>query len=239
MLNTHARVHVNRVADPLGRWLVGLGVLPNAVTLVGTLGTIAAALWFLPRGQLFAGCMVITFFVLFDLIDGAMARAGGGGGTPFGAILDSTCDRLADGAVFCGLVWWTLGAGASHSAGAAALVCLVMGQVVSYIKARAEGIGVVVDGGIVERAERLLLSLVGTGLAGLGVPYALDVALWLLAAGSIWTVVQRLVSARRNSQALVPTVSAAVHQRPDHQRPDHPVPERPEALEAEPADPAP
>lgn len=202
MLNARARVHVNRVADPFGRWLVARGVVPNAVTIIGTLGTVVAALWFLPRGQLFVGCLVVTFFVLFDLIDGAMARAGAGGGTPFGAILDSTCDRIADAALFCGLVWWSLGVGQEPATGAAAMICLVMGQLVSYIKARAEGIGVEVDGGLVERAERLLLALVGTGVAGLGVAFALPVALWLLAAGSLWTVVQRLISARRNSRAM-------------------------------------
>lgn len=209
MLNAHARVHVNRVADPVGRWLVAHGVTANAVTVAGTLGTVAAALWFMPRGDLLAGALVVTVFVFFDLVDGAMARAGGGAGTPFGAILDSACDRIADGAVFCGLAWWALTIGHDHPTGAAALICLVSGQLVSYVKARAEGVGVDVDGGLVERAERLVIALVGAGLAGLGVPFALAVALWLLAAGSVWTVVQRLWSAHRNAVA-----SAAEHRDP-------------------------
>lgn len=211
MLNAHARKHVNRVADPLGRWLVGHGIAPDAVTVVGTLGSVAAALWFLPRGEFLAGTLVITLFVLFDLVDGAMARAGAPGGTPFGAILDSACDRVADAALFSGLIWWCFEVGDDAGAGAAALVCLVTGTLVSYIKARAEGVGVEVDGGLVERAERLVLALVGTGLAGLGVPYALPVALWLLAAGSFWTMVQRMLSARRNSRvggAGSPSVSS-------------------------------
>ena len=86
--------------------------------------------------------------------------------------------------------------------GVAALICLVAGQLISYIKARAEGAGLRVVGGLVERAERLILALVGTGLAGLGVPYALDVALWLLAAASIWTVGQRLAEARRSAREI-------------------------------------
>ncbi|MDN5861714.1 MAG: CDP-alcohol phosphatidyltransferase family protein [Pseudonocardia sp.] len=204
MLNAHARKHVNRVADPLGRWLVDHRVTPDAVTVLGTLGSILAAAWFLPRGQLLAGALVITVFVLFDLVDGAMARAGAAGGTRFGAILDSTCDRLADAAIFGGLIWWCFRVADDPGTGAAALVCLVTGLLVSYIKARAEGVGVEVDGGLVERAERLVLALVGTGLAGLGVPYALAVALWLLAAGSSWTVLQRLWSARRNSRTTGP-----------------------------------
>ncbi|MDT7648924.1 MAG: CDP-diacylglycerol---glycerol-3-phosphate 3-phosphatidyltransferase, partial [Pseudonocardiales bacterium] len=138
MLNVLARVRVNRVTDPMGRWLVGHGVAPDVVTVVGTIGTVAGALWFLPRNQLFVGTLVITVFVLFDLVDGAMARARGHG-TPFGAVLDSTCDRVADGAVFAALTWWCLGVGDDRALGVAALVCLVAGQLVSYIKARAEG----------------------------------------------------------------------------------------------------
>jgi CDP-diacylglycerol--glycerol-3-phosphate 3-phosphatidyltransferase len=200
MLNVFARVHVNRVTEPLGRWLVAHGVAPDVVTVVGTVGSVAAALWFLPRDQLFVGTVVITLFVLFDLVDGAMARARGRS-TLFGAVLDSTCDRVADGALFAALTWWCLGVGGERTLGVAALICLVAGQLVSYIKARAEGVGLSADGGLVERAERLIIALVGTGLHGLGVPYALPVALWLLAAASVWTVGQRIVVVYRNAQA--------------------------------------
>jgi CDP-diacylglycerol--glycerol-3-phosphate 3-phosphatidyltransferase len=200
MLNVFARVHVNRVTDPIGRWLVGHGVAPDVVTVLGTVGTVAAAVWFLPRDRLFLGTLVITLFVLFDLVDGAMARARGRG-TPFGAVLDSTCDRVADGALFAAITWWCLGVGEQRALGVAALVCLVAGQIVSYIKARAEAAGLSADGGLVERAERLIIALVGTGLHGLGVPFALPVALWVLAAASVWTVGQRIVAVYRSAQA--------------------------------------
>ena len=207
MLNVIARAHVNRVTEPFGRWLVRLGVTPDAVTVAGTLGSVVAALWFLPRGQLFFGTLGVTVFVLFDLVDGAVARAKGKG-TPFGAVLDSTCDRISDGALFAALTWWALGVGQARVLGVAALICLVAGQLISYIKARAEGAGLRVVGGLVERAERLILALVGTGLAGLGVPYALDVALWVLAATSLWTVGQRLAEARRSARDLPPEPAA-------------------------------
>jgi CDP-diacylglycerol--glycerol-3-phosphate 3-phosphatidyltransferase len=207
VLNVIARAHVNRVTEPFGRWLVRLGVTPDAVTVAGTLGSVAAALWFLPRGQLFFGTLGVTVFVLFDLVDGAVARAKGKG-TPFGAVLDSTCDRISDGALFAALTWWALGVGQARVLGVAALICLVAGQLISYIKARAEGAGLRVVGGLVERAERLILALVGTGLAGLGVPYALDVALWVLAATSLWTVGQRLAEARRSARDLPPEPAA-------------------------------
>ncbi len=208
MLNVVARVYVNRVTEPIGRWLVARGITPDAVTVAGTVGSVVAALWFLPRGQLFIGTLVVTLFVLFDLVDGAMARARGGG-TPFGAVLDSTCDRIADGALFAALTWWALGVGEARVLGVAALICLVAGQLISYIKARAEGAGLRVVGGLVERAERLILALVGTALAGLGVPYALDVALWVLAAASLWTVGQRLAEARRSAREVPPDPTAS------------------------------
>lgn len=203
MLNVFARVHVNRVTEPIGRWLVTHGISPDAVTVIGTIGTIVGALWFLPREQLFAGAVVMTVFVLFDMVDGAMARARGHS-TPFGAVLDSTCDRMADGALFAGLTWWCLGVGEERTLGVAALLCLVAGQIISYIKARAEGAGLSADGGLVERPERLIIALVGTGLHGLGVPHALHVALWLLAAASVWTVGQRFVAVYRSAQAAKP-----------------------------------
>ena len=199
MLNIFARVHVARVTEPLAGWLVGHGVAPDVVTVTGTVGTIAAALWFLPRDQLFLGAAVITVFVLFDMLDGAMARAKGMT-TAFGAVLDSTCDRAADGVLFAALTWWCLGIGGQRALGVAALLCLVAGQLVSYIKARAEGAGLNADGGLVERPERLIVALVGTGFEGLGVPHALTVGLWLLAAGSVWTVGQRIVLVYRSAQ---------------------------------------
>ena len=162
--------------------------------MLGTIGTVAATLWFFPRGQLFVGTLAVTAFVLFDLLDGAMARAQGSG-TPFGAVLDASCDRIADGALFAALAWYAFTAGNRWLA-AASLVSLVAAQVVSYVKARAEASGLSADGGIAERAERLIIVLVGSGLSGLGVPYILDVALWLCAVLTAATVVQRLLLAR-------------------------------------------
>jgi CDP-diacylglycerol--glycerol-3-phosphate 3-phosphatidyltransferase len=214
MLNVFARVQVNRVTEPVGRWLVARGVTPDVVTVIGTVGSVAAALWFLPRDELFVGAVVVTLFVLLDLVDGAMARARGYS-TPFGAVLDSTCDRIADGALFAGLTWWCLGAGEERVLGVAALLCLVSGQLVSYIKARAEGAGLSADGGLVERAERLIVALVGTGLHGLGVPYALHVALWLLAAASMWTVGQRIAAVHRSARDAASGTSTSDPAPPD------------------------
>ncbi|WP_433869444.1 phosphatidylinositol phosphate synthase [Saccharopolyspora sp. CA-218241] len=195
MLNFSARATLARLLDPVGAGLVRLGLSPNAVTLVGTLAAIAAALWFFPRGELFAGTVVVTLFLLFDLLDGAMARAGERA-TAFGGVLDATCDRLVDGALFGALAWWALAVEGDRALGAGLLICLVCAQVISYVKARAEANGLRADGGLAERAERFIVVLVGTGLHGLGVPFVLDVAVWLLVVLSLLTVAQRMVAVR-------------------------------------------
>ena len=227
--NIVARASIGRVTDPLGRALVRKGVPPDLVTAVGTLGSVAAALWFLPRGQLFVGTCVVTGFVLLDLVDGAMARALCGG-TPFGAVLDSTCDRIADGALFAALTWWCLRLGDQPHAAVAAMACLVAGQVVSYLKARAEASGLTAHGGLVERAERLILALLGTGLQGLGVTGALPVALWLLAVGSVVTLGQRLLAVRRSAAELTSARPPVIERPPATQ----PVIERPPGCELPP-----
>lgn len=198
MLNL--RASVSRVSDPLGAWLHRRGVTADAVTVFGTVVSVAASLWFYPRGSLFWGTVVVTLFVLFDTLDGAVARAAGGG-TAFGGVLDSVCDRIADGALFAALVWWCLGVGDNRPLAIAALVALVSGQVISYVKARAEAAGLTATAGIIERPERLIITLVGAGLTGLGVPYAVDVALWVLAVLSVVTVGQRIVAVYRSARA--------------------------------------
>lgn len=199
MLNIFARSSVSRVIDPVGAWLLRRGVTANGVTVIGTLGTVAGSLVFLPRGQLFVGTAIVTIFVLFDLLDGAVARAAGGG-TPFGTVLDATFDRLADGALFAALTWWCFGVGDNRALAVAALICLIGAQVTSYVKARAEATGLRADVGVVERPERFAIALVGTGFSGLGVPYAVDVALWLLATLTVITVVQRVLAVNRSAR---------------------------------------
>jgi phosphatidylinositol phosphate synthase len=198
MLNLLARASISRFVDPLGRWLVRAGVGPDAITVTGTIGTVASALWFFPRGQLVIGTIAVTVFVLLDVLDGAVARACGSG-TPWGTVLDATCDRIADGALFAGLTWWCFVVVNNRLLAVAALLCLVSAQVISYIKARAAASGLSADGGMAERAERYIITLAGAGLTGLGVPFALDAALWLLAGLQLVTVTQRMLAVRRSA----------------------------------------
>jgi CDP-diacylglycerol--glycerol-3-phosphate 3-phosphatidyltransferase len=194
------RPALSRLLTPTGHALARMGVTPNVITVVGTIGVVGGALGLFPRGELFWGTVLITVFVLFDMLDGAVARVTGGG-TTWGAFLDSTLDRVADAAIFSGLILWLAGKGDDLPLAVLALYCLVSGALVSYAKARAEGLGLTCDVGLAERGERLLVALVGAGLDGLGVPYALVVGLWLLAAASTITVIQRIVEVRRQALA--------------------------------------
>ncbi|HJT03313.1 MAG TPA: CDP-alcohol phosphatidyltransferase family protein [Pseudonocardiaceae bacterium] len=198
MLNIFARASVSRFIEPVGIRLVRAGIGPDTITIIGTVGTVAAALGLFPFGYLLAGTIVITLFVLLDVLDGAVARARGSG-TPWGTVLDATCDRIADGALFAGLTWWCFVVADDRPLAVAALLCLVSAQVISYIKARAEATGLRGDGGMVERAERYIITLLGAGLTGLGVPFALDVALWLVAGLQVVTVIQRMAAVRRSA----------------------------------------
>ena len=198
MLNLHVRPAVGRVVDPVAAGLLRAGVSPDVVTLVGTLGAVVGALAFFPRGAFVAGSAIVALSVLTDLVDGTMARRRGVT-SRFGAWLDSTCDRVADAAIFSGLVLWFTGAGDDRLLAGVALFCLVAGSLISYAKARAEGLGMRCDVGLAERAERLILVLVGTALAGFGVDLALAALLWVLAVASAVTVVQRAVEVRRQA----------------------------------------
>lgn len=196
MLNIHARDAVSRVVDPVGRRLARAGISPDVITIVGTLGVVAGALIFYPRGEFFVGTVAITVFIFSDMIDGALARASGKVSS-WGAFLDSTLDRVGDAAIFAGLALWFAGAGDHVGMVALVLYCLVAGSLVSYAKARAEGLGYTANVGFAERTERLLLVLVTTGLDGLGVPYVQAVGLWVLAVAATVTLGQRVIAVRR------------------------------------------
>ncbi|MZE80285.1 phosphatidylinositol phosphate synthase [Streptomyces xinghaiensis] len=205
MLNKYARAFFTRVLTPFAALLLRLGISPDAVTLVGTGGVVAGALVFYPLGEFFWGTVVITLFVFSDLVDGNMARQAGRS-SRWGAFLDSTLDRVADAAVFGGLALWYAGRGEDLLLCAIAIFCLASGQVVSYTKARGESIGLPVNvNGLVERAERLVITLVAAGLAGLhafgvpGIDVLLPIALWIVALGSAVTLGQRMVTVRREA----------------------------------------
>jgi CDP-diacylglycerol--glycerol-3-phosphate 3-phosphatidyltransferase len=201
MLNKHARGFFTALFTPVARWLLRMGVSPDAVTIIGTAGVVVGALVFYPLGQLWWGTLFITAFIFSDVLDGIMARMQAVGGR-WGNFLDSTLDRIADGALFAGLAVWFFTGGANVPIAMMATVCLVLGMVVSYARAKAESLGFTANVGIAERAERLVSVLVVTGFTGLGLPgVVLLVTLSLLALASFVTVVQRVISVRRQALA--------------------------------------
>ncbi|GAB3871195.1 phosphatidylinositol phosphate synthase [Terrabacter terrigena] len=201
MLNRLLRASMTRLLAPIAHLFLRLGISPDVVTIVGTLGVCVGALAFFPRGNIWVGVLVITAFVFSDNVDGIMARESGRS-SKWGAYLDSTLDRIGDSAIFGGLVLYYAGPGANFWMAGLALACLILGSVVSYAKARAEGLGYTADVGIAERADRLVAVLVAAFFADLlSSTLLLGVVLGLLAVASFVTVLQRMVTVRRQALA--------------------------------------
>ena len=201
MLNRLLRATFTTLLTPIARLFLALGISPDVVTIVGTLGVSAGALVFFPQGKIWIGVLVITAFVFSDTIDGIMARSSGRS-SKWGAYLDSTLDRVGDAAIFGGLVIFYAGLGENLVMAGLALACLILGMVVSYAKARAEGLGFTANVGIAERADRLVAVLVAAFFADLfNSTVLLGVVLALLALASFVTVLQRMLTVRRQALA--------------------------------------
>jgi CDP-diacylglycerol--glycerol-3-phosphate 3-phosphatidyltransferase len=225
MLN-FLRPGIARLLNPVGQALARTPVTPNMITVIGTVGVSAAALSMFPIGELFPGAFTATIFVLTDMLDGLLARIKGSSG-PFGAFLDSSMDRVADAAIFGGMVIWFFRGGHDAVLGCVTLFCLACGFLVSYVKARAQGLGLACDVGLIERPERMLIGLTSIGVSGLGVPYILPIGLWALAAGSLFTLGQRVRAVHKSAKdqsaaqvqpaALAPQQEAAAPQKAEAQ----------------------
>jgi CDP-diacylglycerol--glycerol-3-phosphate 3-phosphatidyltransferase len=194
-----ARTALSSVVEPIARALLRMGISPNTVTVAGTLGVLIGAVGFAARGHLLIALVLVVVFALTDFLDGTMARMKGGS-TRFGAFLDSSMDRVADAGIF-GSIAYYLATEDDRWGMVAALLCLGVGQIVSYVKARAEGLGMTCNVGIAERPERLLSVGVGGLLTIIGLEWALPAALWILAVLSVITVGQRIAYVYKQAQA--------------------------------------
>jgi CDP-diacylglycerol--glycerol-3-phosphate 3-phosphatidyltransferase len=190
MIQSRFKAPVTKVITPMCRGLLKVGISANALTVFGTLGVCISALYFFGSDQLFLGTIIISLFALSDLFDGTMARLSNSQGTKWGALLDSTLDRISDAAIALGI--WLYFRNLDSDFQYLALASLLIGGLIPYIRARAESLGIECSVGIAERAERLIITLVGTGLAGLNVPFALETSLTILVILSIVTVIQRM-----------------------------------------------
>jgi phosphatidylglycerophosphate synthase len=173
---------VARTVEPFGRGLARLGLSPNTLTTLGLLLTGAAALAVASSRYVLGGLLLLLGGAM-DTFDGAVARATGRS-TPFGGFYDSVVDRIADGVILAALIWSLDG---QPRLELAALAALVAGQVTSYVRARAESIDLDCSVGILERAERAILLILGLLIAPLLAP-----VLWILALGGMITVAQRV-----------------------------------------------
>ena len=194
------RVGGMRLLGPLVQLLVRLHIRPNTITTVGTLVVVASAVAF-ALGRVHWGGALLLLSGIFDMLDGRVARDGGGR-TTLGAFYDSTLDRVGEAALFTGIAVYFLRGGVPPERVTLAVVlcCIAMGSslIVSYARARAEALGFEGNVGIAQRAERILLLGIATLFFGAGTNGALLVWLMLaLALATAITVVQRVVHVAR------------------------------------------
>ena len=191
MLSRSIKAPVTAFITPLCKFLIKIGISANAITIFGTVASVTVSALLIPNGHLFAASLLITFFVLFDLLDGTMARLSQRGVSNFGALLDSTLDRVADGGLLLSLAWYLHREYSSIEA--LVYLNILLGFLVSYIRARAESLNIECSGGLAERTERLIITLSTIGLAGIGIPYVLALGIWTLFVLSLITVIQRFL----------------------------------------------
>ncbi len=195
MISDVLKPAVTRIISPVARFLLRIGLTPNSVTAIGALGVVVSAIYFFPRGNFFVGTLVITFFMLSDLFDGAMARISSRGASKWGGFLDSTVDRISDSSILFAVSIYLIEKNDDLSI--IYLIAIVTGMLIPYIRAKAESMSIQCSGGIAERTERAIIVLVGTGFHGLGVSYSLAISAWLLAILGIITTCQRLLIVKR------------------------------------------
>ena len=194
LLTANERSQIKRIGEPIALLLGRIGFSPDALTVVGfgivlvATAQVAIGNWAIAAGILIAG-------TLFDGLDGTLARATNRV-TAFGAFFDSSLDRAAEAAIYAGIVYSAAVLG-DISIGTAAVLALGVGSLVSYVRARGEGLGVSADGGIAQRAERAVILILGLLVAGLtGETNYLLYALIIIVALSAVTVLQRILFIR-------------------------------------------
>ncbi|MGI8999092.1 MAG: CDP-alcohol phosphatidyltransferase family protein [Candidatus Limnocylindria bacterium] len=188
------------ILTPIVNLAIALHLTPNTITVIGLLITVGAS-GLVAGGWLLIGAAVLSAGSLLDAVDGALARAQGGG-TEFGSFLDSTLDRASEAILYVGIAIWFMGVLEQPMLPVLAVFLALAGSfLVSYARARAEGIGLSASVGLAPRTERLVLVIAGIALAGLGFTPVLIGILYLVAALTALTCIQRIRHVWRLSQA--------------------------------------
>ena len=197
MIQNRFKAPVTALITPSCRFLLRIGITANWLTFIGAIGSSISALYFFSKGDFFLGTLLVSLFALSDLFDGTMARLSEQGTTKWGALIDSTLDRVTDAAIYAGVISYAISSDNTNLA-LLALLALITGALIPYIRAKAESLGIACSVGIAERAERLIIILTATGLYGLGVNIALVGGLLLINILGLITIVQRLLVVSRS-----------------------------------------
>jgi CDP-diacylglycerol--glycerol-3-phosphate 3-phosphatidyltransferase len=197
MIQNRFKAPVTALITPSCRFLLRIGITANWLTFIGAIGSSISALYFFSKGDFFLGTILVSLFALSDLFDGTMARLSEQGTTKWGALIDSTLDRVTDAAIYAGVISYAISSDNTNLA-LLALLALITGALIPYIRAKAESLGIACSVGIAERAERLIIILTATGLYGLGVNIALAGGLLLINIVGLITIVQRLLVVARS-----------------------------------------
>jgi len=195
MISSALKPAVTRLINPVARFALRIGLTPNAVTVLGALGLVTSAGYFYTHERYFLGTLLICFFALSDLFDGAMARISQQGASAWGGFLDSTIDRITDSAIIIAVLVPLIRD--NNHLSYVLLITLVTGNLIPYIRAKAESYQIPCAVGIAERTERVVIALTAVGFHGLGVPYVLAIGFWALAILGIITVAQRIAIVRK------------------------------------------
>jgi CDP-diacylglycerol--glycerol-3-phosphate 3-phosphatidyltransferase len=187
---TKAKNISTAIAHPFAVLFIKLRISADVITFIGTLGVCLTSVIYFSNGQFLIGALLFTFFVGFDALDGTMARMLNKK-SKWGAFFDSVMDRIADGVVLASISYYFL-IQQENLLFIVSLVALISSEIVSYTKARAEGLGLTCDTGIAERPERVIIIIFGTFLTGLGLSMAIQWSIWILAVVSLITVLQRM-----------------------------------------------
>ena len=183
------------IVDAIARVLVRLGFSPSGLTIIGVLiACVAAAL--IAQGMLAVGGVVVLIAGVFDMFDGAVARMTNRA-TKFGALFDSVMDRVSEAVVLLGLLWFYLEDGEQLGA-MLVYVSIVGSMLVSYVRARAEGLGIECKGGLMQRPERVASLGIGI-IVGQWWEPAVLIVLGVIAALTVVTTVQRVVETARGT----------------------------------------
>ncbi|HEX9260767.1 MAG TPA: CDP-alcohol phosphatidyltransferase family protein [Acidimicrobiales bacterium] len=183
MFDGRFRTPIERAVRPVGASLAKAHLTPDHLTVAGLLLAVAAAVT-VGSGALRGGFLLVVLAALPDLLDGALARAGGAA-SQRGAFFDSVIDRITDSLILGGIAWYLLGTEHPYNA-MIPVAALAVGGVISYERAKAESLGLSAKGGLMERAERIILVCFGLVFDSL-----LVITMWVLLVLSVVTAVQR------------------------------------------------